>query len=462
MKRSFLIGALVLLSAGFFGAGAAARMANPGLGFVAKTVCSNVFLGGYTPQQALGDVPDEPIAKLIRTRVDKHTKRVIATVPLVAKREAVFRDGTGCTLLHRDGSLPEMAELGRINTKAGSSDLLWPEGERVDLAVTERIDRRALEAAIDDAFAERNPELRRNTRAVVIVHEGRIVAERYAEGYSAENRFPGWSMTKSVTSALVGIMVGEGWLSLQDSAIRAEWRKPGDGRNGITLDDLLHMSSGLDFDESYTATGAATRMLFNSYDADNIAADRPLVHEPGTHWAYSSGTTNIISQQMRDHLDDDAFYLQFPRIALFDRIGMHSAVMEPDPAGTLVGSSFMHATARDWARFGLLYLRDGVWAGERILPEGWVQYSATPAPAAPRGEYGGHWWLNAGAASDSMNRPWPDLPRDIFYASGFQGQHVVVIPSHDLVVVRLGVTQDDRAWNLGDFLRAVLPAFPER
>jgi CubicO group peptidase (beta-lactamase class C family) len=203
-------------------------------------------------------------------------------------------------------------------------------------------------------------------------------------------------------------------------------------------------------------------MLFAAADADSVAATSPLMHEPGTVWYYSSGTTNLIAQRIRDvFVDDDIAYLTFPRHALFDRIGMHSAVIEPDPSGTFVGSSFMYATARDWARFGLLYLQDGVWNGERILPEGWVQYSVTPVPPAPLGEYGAQWWLNAGTAADTMKRRWPDLPRDIFYAAGFQGQYVVIVPSHELVVVRLGVTHDDRAWSLGGFLRTVIDALPE-
>jgi len=434
-------------------------MAGPGLGFVAKTLCSNVFLGRYTVEQALADIPDEPITRLIRTRVDRENSRVTASVPLVAKREAVYREGWGCTLVSDDGSVAAMPAIA-LAKSSPDSGALWPEGERIDTttAADPCIDRGRLDAAIDNAFAEPNPALLRNTRAIVVVHNGRIIAERYADGYSAENRFPGWSMTKSVTSALVGVMAGEGRLALQDSALRAEWRTPGDRRNGIRLDDLLHMSSGLDFDESYTATGGATRMLFDSHDSDDVAAASAIAYEPGTHWLYSSGTTNIIVQYMRDRIGNDSLYFSFPRTALFDRIGMQSAVIEPDPSGTFVGSSFIHATARDWARFGLLYLRDGVWNGQRILPEGWVHYSRTPAPAAPRGQYGAQWWLNAGTAADSTDRPWPDLPRDIFYASGFQGQHVVVVPSHDLVVVRLGVTHNDRAWSLGGFLRDVLAA----
>jgi CubicO group peptidase (beta-lactamase class C family) len=315
-----------------------------------------------------------------------------------------------------------------------------------------------LAAVMDSAFLEPGEGPARRTHAILIMHEDRIIAERYADGYSAAHRFAGWSMAKSVTSALVGILAGDTMIDLNNAQLRPEWRVPADPRNGITLHHLMQMTSGLAFDESYTPTGGATRMLFNSHDVGAEAAASPLEHEPGTQWHYSSATTNIISAHMRTVIGNDADYAAFPSRRLFQPLGMRSAVLEPDPAGTFVGSSFMYASARDWARFGLLYLHDGVWNGARILPAGWVEYSVTPATAAPRGQYGAQWWLNAGEAADTTRRMWPDLPRDIFWASGFQGQYVVVLPSHDMVVVRLGMTDDGSAWRLGEFLRSVLEA----
>jgi CubicO group peptidase (beta-lactamase class C family) len=472
----------IVLVAGFAGTRAAVPVARPALGFVAKVVCSGVFLGGVTPDQALSDLPDEPIAQLIRARVDTARRSVSASLPLVAKRQAVYREGLGCTLVSPAGpaALPTRisspADPAALTTRASSpadptatralpSDAradraaLWPHGETVDAtaaAAVSGIDGARLSTLIEDSFSEPDPALKRRTRAIVIVHGGRIVAERYAEGFGPASRFTGWSMTKSVTNALVGILAGRNALDIDADRLRPEWRSPGDPRAAITLHDLLTMSSGLAFDESYAPTGAVPRMLFDSHDAAATAAASPLAHEPGTIWSYSSGTSNIVSARVRDAFATDDEYLAFPRHALFDRIGMTSAVIEPDPSGTFVGSSFMYATARDWARFGLLFLRDGIWDGERILPAGWVRYSVTPAPAAPEGQYGAHWWLNAGERADTARRTWPDLPRDIYYASGFDGQFVVVVPSHDLVVVRLGVTPDGRAWRLGTFLRGVL------
>jgi CubicO group peptidase (beta-lactamase class C family) len=226
---------------------------------------------------------------------------------------------------------------------------------------------------------ETDAALPRRTRAIVIVHGGRIVAERYADGYGSASLFTGWSMTKSVTNALVGILTAQNALDIDADRLRPEWRSPDDPRSAITLHDLLTMSSGLGFDESYAPSGAATRMLFDSHDAAAVAADSPLLHDPGTVWSYSSATTNIVSAVVRDAFKSHDEYIAFPRRALFDRIGMTTAVLEPDPSGTFVGSSFMYATARDWARFGLLFLRDGTWNVERILPEGWVDYSVIDA-----------------------------------------------------------------------------------
>jgi CubicO group peptidase (beta-lactamase class C family) len=320
--------------------------------------------------------------------------------------------------------------------------------------VTRFDSRRALEAA----FTEPGGDVVRNTRAVVIVHGGRIIAERYAGGVGAATSLPGWSMTKSVNSALVGVLAGAGRLRLDGAALLPEWR--GDGRSEITLEQLLWMSSGLQFDEDYGPRGEATRLLFGAADVAAKSAARPLAHEPGTVWSYSSATSNILARIVRDSAAAGfAEYLMYPRRVLFDRIGMHSAVMEPDAAGTFVASSFMYATARDWARFGLLYLRDGVWDGERVLPEGWVAYSTQPAPAARRGRYGAQWWLNAGEADDASLRPMPRLPRDTYWAAGFEGQYVVVVPSADLVVVRLGLSRPERAWDIGAFMEQVLAAF---
>jgi len=335
---------------------------------------------------------------------------------------------------------------------------LEPEPEpEPELEAAAALDPGRLERAVARAFAVGGPEA--GARALVVVHRGRLVAERYAPGFGPETPLPGWSMAKSVTGMLVGILVGRGDLQLEAPVGLPEWE--GDPREQIRLVDLLHMSSGLDFDERYDGLLTdPTEMLFASHDAAGFAMRRPLVAPPGTRWSYSSGTTNVISLLMRRALDDDERYWRFPREALFDPIGATSAVLETDPAGTFVGSSFLYASARDWARLGLLLLRGGVWRGRRVLPEGWAEWSRQPAPAAPGGRYGAQLWLNAGLGPDGAGRPFPDLPRDLFYFAGFQGQRVLVVPSRDLVVVRLGLTKDESLWAEADLLEPLLEVVP--
>jgi CubicO group peptidase (beta-lactamase class C family) len=207
------------------------------------------------------------------------------------------------------------------------------------------------------------------------------------------------------------------------------------------------MTSGLDFVERNGAWGDSAPMLFRSRSAAGYAARSLLAHPPGTFWSYSSGTSNLLAGILRESLPAGADYHRFPREALFDRIGMRSAVLETDAAGDFVGSSFSYATARDWARFGLLHAQDGVWKGEQLLPEGWVAFVRRPTPPSPRGAYGAHWWLNAGAPGAPSDRPYPSLPPDLFYASGYEGQFVVIFPSQDLIVVRLGQSAPEQAFD---------------
>jgi CubicO group peptidase (beta-lactamase class C family) len=313
---------------------------------------------------------------------------------------------------------------------------------------------------LERAFAEPGPEGGRRTRAVVVVHRGRIVAEGYSAGIGPGTPLPGWSMAKSVMNALVGILVKEGRLSLEAPVRIREWQGPGDPRRGITLDHLLRMSSGLRFDDDVPSPrGDVTRMLLGSGRADmaSYAAGKEAEAMPGTAWKYTSGTTILVARVIRGMMGDDAEYLAFPRAALFGPIGMATAHLETDAAGTFVGSSFLYASARDWARFGMLYLQDGVWEGQRILPEGWVGYTQSPAPADPEGRYGAHFWLKLreedGGASVA-------LPPGSFHAAGHQGQYVTIVPSREAVIVRLGVTRHAGVWNQAAFVRDVLAALP--
>jgi CubicO group peptidase (beta-lactamase class C family) len=270
-------------------------------------------------------------------------------------------------------------------------------------------------------------------------------------------------MTKSVINALIGILVGQGKLSLEKQSLLPEWCKPGDPRADITLDQLLRMISGMTFIEDHTdPLEDVIFMLLGTGDTASYGASKPLEAEPGSKWYYSSGTTNILSKIIRIALDgSETDYFSFPHHALFNRIGMHSAVIEPDAAGTFIGSSFMYATARDWARFGLLYIQNGIWQGKRILPEGWVEYSLTPTHQSVSGEYGAHFWLKVPSYYKSRTNKKRSLPSDTCFAAGHEGQFVTIIPSRKLVIVRLGLSRLPGAWDHESFIAQILEAVPD-
>ncbi|UCC53896.1 MAG: serine hydrolase, partial [Anaerolineaceae bacterium] len=381
------------------------------------------------------------------------------------ERRAVYREGLGCTVVDPESGevVGQPMDMDDASSSALQEGDPWPEGNFVSLdELPPEVDGAKLASALDAAFAELDPELPVKTRAVVVVYDGQIIAERYAPGFSKDMPMISWSMAKSFANALVGILVGQGKLSLDEPAPVPEWSDTDDARRVITLDQLLRMSSGLSFDESYGAFSEVSVMLFDRGDTAAYAAAMPLVQEPDKVWHYSSGTSNIISRIARDAVGGTAQDgLEFPRQALFAPIGMNSAVFEPDAVGTFVGSSFVQATARDYARFGLLYLQDGVWQGERILPEGWVAYTTTPTPNAPLGQYGAQWWLNACSEANEAECRWPELPSDIFWADGHDGQFIIIVPSYDMVLVRLGFTLDEEAWDLGAFISDMLLVVPE-
>ena len=439
------------------------QLAPIGIGYKAKILCSGIFVSHREPQSLLSeDLSYPPELGITNAKINYEDQSVTASVYGLMKRQAVYREGLGCTLLSgltKDEVLSQPSAVPLLLSENPES-VPWPTGDKIiPSEIPPNVDRQLIRQALDRAFSEPDPQRLRRTRAVVIVYDGYLVAERYSPGISKDTPLIGWSMTKSVTSALVGILVGQGKLSIEEPAPVPEWKEPDDPRRAITLDHLLRMSSGLKFIEEYEDNPASdvNIMLFLRPDAAAYAASMPVEVSPDEKWSYSSGTTNIISRIIRHTVGNQKDYAAFPRKALFNRIGMRSAIMEMDASGTYVGSSFMYATARDWARFGLLYLQDGIWQGERILPEGWVKYSTTPTPRAPKGRYGAHFWLNRGDSENPEDRPFPQLPTDLFLAWGFQEQQTVILPSHKLVVVRLGMTHQG-LWGLESFVTDVLKA----
>ncbi len=445
IKKLLLFAAVGAAAVLLYGAFWLQTAAHVGAGFAAKVTCSLVLNSG---QDAAGSVREyvsaetAPLGRLLGVSMLEHGAEGVGL--LAIRVRAVHRPGLGCTLLPGD-SEASLALPGGIADARPILDpaMPWPLGGGGPVARAPA----AIEAALDRAFEEPQPSAAghvRRTTAVVVAHDGQLIAERYAPGYGPETPMLSWSMAKSVTAALVGIAVGDGRLALRERAPIPEWAGENDPRRAITLDQLLRMSSGLGFDEHYGAINDVSRMLFTEPDTGAFAARSSLIAAPDTVWSYSSGTSNIVARILRElHGNDLAALVRASRERLFDPVSMTSAFLEPDASGSFIGSSFAFMTARDWARFGELHRRDGVWNGRRILPEGWVRYVTTPTPAAPNGRYGAHWWLNAGNPKDPMQRPWPALPTDSYAATGHSGQKVVVVPSAKLVVVRLGLSEPD-------------------
>ncbi|NHC36953.1 serine hydrolase domain-containing protein [Scytonema millei] len=423
-----------------------------GTAYQAKQFCSGVFISQRTPESifnrdVLAEIADlsaleQSIVKSIKVNIDRPQQSTTASIFGLVKHQAIFRPGLGCTLVI-DRSETELRSQTQQLNLTPRQDRRWLSG-KID-SIPPEINQKQLAAAMDWIFNSQ-----RDSRAVVIVYKGEIVAERYAPGFSAQMPLLGWSMTKSVMNALVGILVKQGKLSLSDKNLMPEWNHPGDRRSQVSLDQMLRMSSGLKFDENEgNPLGNLIQMLFGQSNVAAYAANQPLEADPGSKWQYASGTSNILSRIVRRAIGDrDADYLTFPRRTLFNPLGMSSAAIEPDASGTFIGSAFMYATARDWARFGLLYLQDGMWEGQRILPEGWVKYSRTPAPAAPQKNYGAHFWL--------MNVSTPSGHSEIMTAQGFQDQYTAIIPSHQLVIVHLGRNKNRTRQQ---FIPRVLAAF---
>ena len=452
----FILSALSLLASPF-----ALRAAGVGASYVARILATGVLVSGRSESAMWRE--DLESFGWVSARVDGPARRVTASVgpvtrvaSVVAGRGAIIESDSEVQPSAARASLTELAPL------AEPGEAPWPVGDEGDSGpLPAGGDAARLQAAVSAAFAEPDPGSPLRTRAVLVVYRGRVVAERYAPGVDATMPLIGWSMTKSLVNALCGRAVERGLISLDARPALSEWAGAQDPRRAVSLDVLLRMSSGLRFDESYGgAFSDCVRMLFGEPSAAVFAAAMPLEVEVDTRWSYASGSTNIICLALARALGGPERLVSFMRSELFEPLGMRSAFVEQDSSGLIVGSSFGYGCARDWARLGLLYLNDGRVAGRRLLPEGWVKASVQPTAAAPQGRYGRHFWLNAGLDERGLNRPMPRIPRGAYFMRGYQGQSVSVLPSRELVVVRLGQTPRSNAFDLEGLLAEVMASLP--
>jgi CubicO group peptidase (beta-lactamase class C family) len=415
-------------------------------GFAAKNVCSCTFEAGRDLISIEeGDNDFAPVS-YAKNKINFDEKSVTSTVFGLKPRKAVYREGIGCILLPEKSTIVALSNF-QPNREFSQSTLPYPYGNASPKDSTfSNINYKALEAAVNNAF-DKDAEKIIRTRAVVVLYKDRLIAEKYAPGFSSETKLLGWSMTKSITNAVLGVLEKQGTISLTQNRLFKEWEN--DDRSDITLNNLMQMNSGLEWVEDYNTISDVTKMLFLAEDMTEIQLKKPLIGEPNNSWNYSSGATNLLSGFIRDQFKTHQEYLDFWYTGVIDKIGMNSMTIESDIAGNFVSSSYSWATARDWAKFGLLYLNKGNWNGEQVLNQSWVNYSATPTNGS-NGEYGAHFWLNAGGK-------YPNVPRDLFSSNGYQGQHVFIIPSKDIVIVRFGLTENPE-FDVDTFLKEVLNA----
>lgn len=354
----------------------------------------------------------------------------------------------------------------------------WPTKEwKVRKISLTTVQKKSLQAFESYSFPkDRNDETRAGVRTdgIVIIRDGYLIYEKYSKQYNKDKPHLAWSATKSFVNALYGIVVKEGLVNIDDPLAKHNKAFAKGEHKKITINHVLQFSSGIVWNEGYESSSLKSDVIAMLYtrgrkDMSTFVAQSEVGFPPGTRWKYSSGDTNILMGTLKGVVGEQN-YPNYPWEKLFDPLGMKNVTWERDQSGTFVGSSYIYATPRDLAKFGYLYLQDGVWENKRIFPKGWVKYTTTVPPAfykaVQEGRYkeepsGAHWWLNAGIAEHGIPVPWPDAPKDVFVAEGHWGQYVFVIPSYNMVIARTGDDRDD-SFKINDFLKLTIAAFSNK
>jgi CubicO group peptidase (beta-lactamase class C family) len=421
-------------------------------GYGSKNLCSAVYLQHRDPANVIKeDLGDFPLS-LGTFTVNEKDSSVTGSVWGLAKRKTIYRNGVGCTLINdlTEAEIRNQQFALPAKPTINTDSIPWPYGDKLSDTILRTINKEQLETAVNMAMNETTKDGKpAYTRAVLVIYNGNIVAEKYAPGFDKNTVMLGWSISKSLTAAMIGILIKENKLSADAPAPVAAWVNT--KKQKITIKNLLQQTTGLDFTEIYTRPSSVTKMLFSEGDMAAYTESLSLKYEPGTVFNYSSGNSNILSRIIRQTVGEKD-YAAFPYNELFYKINAYSFLMEPDASGTYIGSSYSYATARDFARFGLLYYNNGIWNGEQILPPNWVKESIQPSVADKQKHYGYQFWLNGYNEKDSTKRWYPDVPADMFFADGYGGQDVYIIPSEKLVVVRLGL----HVINENKFLKEVI------
>ncbi len=439
MKKTLPLIALLFLLVIIIGIRQADGFIRTGTGYMAKVLCSEIFIAGRTEADLKASEFDgiHPMLEKISTKIDEQKRTVKASLFGVGKSKAVFRDNVGCTL-----SIGNLAALPDLTNEITPKP--WVTALATEPNANSRVDYAFLQAAITGAFSPENPL---NHRAILVAVDGKLVYEQYADGFNAQTPLLSWSAAKSITATLIGIAAEKYGLDVNGPIPVEEWAADND-RNKLTWDDLLGMESGLDFNEDYADTSSdVNRMLFKANSTASIPVKNHPVHKPGKVFYYSSGTTNLLARETGDIVEaQGSDLLSFSREYFLKPLGLSSTTLEVDSVGDFIGSSYVYATGRDWLKMGQLYLQDGVWEGERLLPETWDDYVAQPTIASDN-QYGAHFWLNRDGLNDQetgKHRPrfFAGMPEEVYFFAGRDGQYVVIVPDKNMVIVRLGLTRD--------------------
>jgi CubicO group peptidase (beta-lactamase class C family) len=396
-------------------------------GYAAKNMCSCVFVAGREQKDIEANDLNFSLVKYASNTIDFENKTVTSSFWGMRSQMAFYNEKTGCSLVNTRKPF-NTKELNITPPKSLAISFLFSDFESLN-PIPLNINQDKLRAAIGNHFIEVEGENTRNTRAIVVLYGNQLIAEEYTEGFDKNTKQLGWSMAKSIMSSLIGILVQQGEIDINQPTGIETWQN--DNRKNITWNQLLQMNSGLKWEEDYGSISDVTKMLYTEDDSYAFAVDHQLDGTPGKSWKYSSGTSNILSGLIRKQLDDDETYLNFATKELFNWIGAESMVLETDPSGTIVGSSYAWATPRDWAKYGLLYLQNGKVADQQIFPDWWTEYTASPAEGS-EGKYGAQFWKQ-------NDEEFPNVPKDMYFADGFQGQRIFIIPSKNLVIVRFGL-----------------------
>ncbi|WP_291963617.1 serine hydrolase domain-containing protein [Maribacter sp.] len=403
-------------------------------GYASKNMASSVFIADRDIDGITLNDNNMPLIKLADTKVSNKNKSATATVYGLMPRTAVYKEGLGAVLTNKEFSKHNFDIVPNRFTKKDTLPFPYGNNGVID-TVLDNVAYDKLEVAFENAFKDAEQK----TRSLLVIHKNQIIGERYIDGFTKDTKILGWSMTKSILATLYGILEYQDKIDIDYKPFSDEIRMKNPKTN-ITLDHLLRMQSGLEWDENYFKISDVTRMLFLDSDMTLAQRNKKVVAQPTEIWNYSSGTTNLLSGILREQFATHQEYLDFPYKELIDRIGMNSMLLETDLSGNYILSSYAWATTRDWAKFGLLYLNRGEWNGERIFSESWSDYVSKPTINS-NGTYGAHFWLNAKAK-------YADIPTDLYSVNGFQGQRIFIIPSKDLVVVRTGLKeQTDEQFN---------------